>query len=99
MKSNERILMQKLKEMEDNRDAVLKMSNTRFINKLINEKFFYDDKDFKLFVLEMMVEAFNTDTDWPIRYYRDDEEPEPLTKEEIGEDISDLVKQQSIWED
>ena len=99
MKSNERILMQKLKEMEDNRDAVLKMSNTRFINKLINEKFFYDDKDFKFFVLEMMVEAFNTDTDWPIRYYRDDEEPEPLTKEEIGEDISDLVKQQSIWED
>lgn len=93
MNSNERILMQKLKDMEENRDAILSLSNARFVSKLINDKFFYDDKAFKLFVMEMMVEAFNTDTDWPIRYYRDNEQPDPLTKEEVGEDISDFVQE------
>lgn len=53
-------------------EELLAKNNQDFANALINDmKLFLSEKDFKLFVLEKMQEAFKDGASWPIRYKED----------------------------
>lgn len=92
MKQDQAYLYSKLQKIGEDREALLKVPIKKFAERLIKDKIFGSERDLKLFILEYVINAFNSGTDWPIRYYENDEEPEPLKKEDLDDDISDFAK-------
>lgn len=88
---NKDILVKKLQEINTSTELnrLIRLPIKKFAQELVEEKgFFQSDLDFKLFVLEYLEKTFKDDmSEWPIRYYEDDEELEEINEEALTDDF------------